>query len=83
MKRLRKIIARAGEMCRPAYAVFMLSIVLSIMCSFAALVMLISAGDVTIHNYWLISAAGRVMETPPALLIVGAVGSVCIEDRLT
>ena len=83
MKRLGKIIERAARMSRPAMLVMKACITVSVLCAAAALLVLVYAGDFAADTYRLYSAAEEIAAMPKVLLLIGVVGSACVEDVTT
>lgn len=79
---LRKILRRAAQMCPPAYRVQRLSVITACIQLFAALVLLLSANTFSVDTYRSFRLVYALLENSSAILLVGVLGAVCIEDRL-
>ena len=79
---LRKILRRAARMCRPAYRVQRISVILACVQLFAALVLLCAAGTYSVDTYQSFRLVYALVENSSAILLIGVLGAVCIEDRL-
>ena len=79
---LLKILRRAAKMCTPAYHLMRLCLLLS--CGFlaAAAGLLATVDAVTTDTYACYRMAMKLVEMPSAILLIGVIGSVCIEDVL-
>ena len=66
-----------------AWVVVRINLVLSCASLFAALIILISIGDINTENINLFLTARELINIPPALLFVAVIGSVCIEEKVS
>ena len=83
MKTLRRIVDRALRMCNMAYIVFLCALVLSCLLLCASLLTLIAAGAPHIEDFHLYNTALELLRLPSAVLLIGIIASVCIEDIKT
>lgn len=70
------------RMCEPAYSVLRGMLLLSCTLAGCAIAILLSIGDVTVYTYRLYQYAVEMAKTPSALLLLAAIGTVCIEDAV-
>lgn len=68
-------------MCRPAYQIQKLSVILACILLTAALLLLESAGTLSPCTYETHRLVRALIDTASALLLIGVVGAVCIEER--
>ena len=80
MMKLRKAIHRMLVMCPAAWYIFMLSIKLTAFILFCAFALLLSWGGSMEEGYRQYMTAMNLYETGQALLLIGVLFSVCIED---
>ncbi len=79
---IRKILRRAGSMCPAAYRIQKLSLIWSCILLTGALLLLEGVLPLTTATYAAYRLAVELMRTASAILLVGVVGAVCIEERL-
>ena len=79
---LRKILRRAARMCPLAYRVQRLSVILACILLTAALWLLCAADAFSVDTYRSFRLVDALLDSSSAVLLVGVVGAVCIEDRL-
>ena len=79
---LRKILRRAARMCPLAYRIQRISVILACVQLFAALVLLIAADTFSVDTYQSFRLVYALLENSSAVLLIGVLGAVCIEDRL-
>lgn len=77
-----KILRRAAGMCKPAYRLMRLCIQLSCVFLAAAAGILAALDTVNTDTYASYRMAIKLLEMPPAVLLIGVIGSVCLEDVL-
>ncbi len=78
---LKKIALRALDMCDAAYIVMKLSVILSCISLSAALACWLSCKGPTVESYYAYCMARELTNLPFALLLLGVILSVCLEDR--
>ncbi len=78
---IRKILRRAGSMCPAAAWVQRLSLGWACLLLGAALVLFLRALPLSPDTYELLRLARELMETASAVLLVGVIGAVLIEER--
>ena len=79
---LWKILRRAARMCPPAYRVQRLSVLIACAQLFAALLLLCAADTFSVDTYRSFRLVYALLENSSAVLFIGVLGAVCIEDRL-
>lgn len=79
---LRKILRRAARMCPLAYRVQRFSVILACIQLFAALMLLVTADTFSVSTYRSFRLVDTLLDNSAAILLVGVLGAVCIEDRL-
>lgn len=77
---IKKIIRRIGEMCDAAYRILKISLMLSGFLMAAAIGAYAASGGLTVYTYSAYSLAKELMSLPAAILLVGILLSVCVED---
>lgn len=80
--KLRKILRRAARMCPPAYGVQKLSVLLACVQLFAAFILLNTVDVLSPATYRVFRMVHALLENSSAVLLIGVLGAVCIEDRL-
>ena len=80
---LRKILRRAARMCAPARRIQRLSLLIACIQLFAALVLLSGTDMFSVYTYRTFRIVYALLENSSAVLLVGVLGAVCIEDRYT
>jgi hypothetical protein len=78
---IRKLLRRAARMCRKAYLVQKLSLIWAGILLTGALLLFEGALPLSPHTYAAFRLAEELMRTASAVLLVGVVGAVCIEER--
>lgn len=78
--KIRKTLHRMLRMCPEAWYIFMLSVKLTVLLLFCAFVLLLECGGSIYEKYELYMTATSLFETGQALLLIGVLFSVCIED---
>ena len=78
---LLKIIRRAARMCPPARRIQKLSLLIACVLLFAALWLLSGVDGFSVHTYRTFHIVYALLETGSAVLLVGVLGAVLIEDR--
>ena len=81
MKTVRQAIDGMLNMSDISYRIFCRTLILSCVLLFSAFIFLIEAGEYNIDTYRLYLYALECIRTPPALLILTAIGTVCIDER--
>ena len=79
---LRKILRRAAKMCPLAWLVQKGSALIACAQLGAALWLLCTAGDFSVDTYRSFRLVDALLENSSAVLLIGVLGAVCIEDRL-
>ena len=77
-----KILRRAGRMCPAAYRIQKLSLIWSCILLFGAVVLLEGALPLSPATYAAHRLAMELLRTSSAILLIGVIGAVCIEERL-
>ena len=80
-KGLKKLLCRAAAMGPDAYRIQKLSVVWACILLLGALLLLERAFPLTADTYGLYRTAGVLTDVASAVLFVGVVGAVCIEER--
>ena len=80
--KLRKILRRAAGMCPAAYGIQKLSLAWACILLAGALILLESALPLTPATYGAHMLAMELMRTASAVLLIGVIGAVCIEERM-
>lgn len=75
-----RILARAGKMCDPAYAVQALTAMAALVLLLFSLFCHLSVGELTADTYPTYRLACELFRLPAGILLVGIIGAVCIED---
>ena len=78
---IRKILRRAGKMCAKAYTVQKLSLIWACILLTGALLLFEGALPLSPLTYAAHRLALELMRTASAVLLIGVVGAVCIEER--
>ena len=78
--KIRKTLRRMLSMCPEAWYIFMLSVKLTALVLFCAFALLLEWGGSIYEKYELYMTAASLYETGQALLLIGVLFSVCIED---
>lgn len=78
--KLRAIIVRMLGMCPMAWYIFKRSLQLSVFLMLCAFTLLVEWGGSIMVRYELYQTAVSLMETTQAILLIGVLASVCIED---
>lgn len=78
--KIKKILCRMLTMCPEAWYIFMLAVKLTAFILVCAFVLLLEYGGNKGENYKLYMTAMSLYETGQALLLIGVLFSVCIED---
>ena len=78
--KLRAIIVRMLGMCPMAWYIFKRSLQLSVFLMLCAFALLVEWGGGIMVRYELYQTAVSLMETTQAILLIGVLASVCIED---
>lgn len=78
--KLRAIIVRMLNMCPLAWYIFKRSLQLSVFLLLCALALLVEWGGSILERYDLYMTAAALTETTQAVLLIGVIASVCIED---
>ena len=76
-----KILQRAAAMCREAYRIQKLSLIWACILLTGALLLLEGALPLSPDTYAAKLMASKLMETASAVLFIGVIGAVCIEER--
>ena len=76
-----KILRRAGSMCPAAYRIQKLSLIWACILLFGALILLEGALPLSPVTYAAYRLAVELVRTSSAILLVGVIGAVCIEER--
>jgi len=66
-----------------SHRIFCKTLLLSCVLLFCAFIFLVEAGEYNLDTYRLYLYALEFIKTPPALLILTAIGTVCIDERLS
>ena len=77
---LKKMIDRVGSMCDAAYFILKLSLVMSCPLMAGAAAAYAVSGGLTVTTYISYHIARELFSLPAAILFVGTISSVCIED---
>ena len=77
---VKNVLRRMLDMCEPAYSVLRGMLLLSCTLVGCSLIILLWIGDVTIYTYELYLCALEMARAPAAMLLLAAIGTVCIED---
>ena len=80
---MKKVFERMKNMSRPASLMLKVCIIVSNVYLAAAIVILIRAGGYSTDTYRLYAMAKELYTAPQAILMVAAVGSVCVEEIAT
>ncbi len=78
--KLRAMIVRMLGMCPMAWYIFKRSLQLSVFLMLCAFALLVEWGGSIMVRYELYQTAVSLMETTQAILLIGVLASVCIED---
>ena len=78
---VRKILRRAGRMCPAAYRVQKLSLIWACILLLGALLTLEQGLPMSPATYAAHRLALELMRTASAVLLIGVIGAVCIEER--
>ncbi len=78
---LIRILRRAANMCPAARFIQKLSIRLTCLLLGCAVLLLVRAGDLTVATYRSYRLVYALLETGSAVLLIGVLGAVIIEDR--
>lgn len=82
MRQIRKILCRIQSATVPAYCVVKYSLLLCLGLFSGALCVLVWAGEYTLQTLYLYLLAKSMADQALPVLLVGAIGSVLIEERL-
>ena len=82
MKTAKMLITRILGMSTPAYIFLKSCLILSCISLGAAVVILFYAGDFSTESIRLYNLAQELQTAPQGLLLIGSIGSVCIEERV-
>lgn len=78
--KIKMILGRMLTMCPEAWYIFMLAVKLTAFLLFCAFALLLECGGDLTEHYRLYMTAISLNETGQALLLIGVLFSVCIED---
>ena len=78
--KLRAIVRRMLNMCPEAWYIFRRCFQLSAFLMICAFALLVEWGGSIMERYELYMTAVSIMETTQAILLIGVIASVCIED---
>ncbi len=78
---IRRILRRAGSMCPAAYRIQKLSLIWACILLTGALLLLEGALPLSLATYDAYHLAVELLRTSSAILLVGVVGAVCVEER--
>jgi hypothetical protein len=78
---LRKLLHRIVNMCNPAWHALRGTLMLSCTMVFCAFIILVEIGPVSIDTYNLYLCARELATAPAGLLLVAAIGTVCLEEQ--
>ena len=76
----RKILRRAGEMCKPAYLVQEITALTALVLMICALICFLSAEELNADTYGTLLLAWELFRTSAGILLIGIVAAVCIEE---
>ncbi len=79
---LRKILHRAARMCRPAYLVQKITVLIACIQLLTACMLLVSVDALSPATYRVFRLIHALLENSSAVLLIGVIGAVCIEDRV-
>ena len=79
---IRRILRRAKQMCPAAYRIQKLSLIWACILLLGALYLLEGALPLGPYTYAAYRLASELMQTASAVLLIGVIGAVCIEERL-
>ena len=77
---MHKLIDRIFDMCRLSYIIFKWMLLISCAMLALSLLILVYAGGFSIHTYTLYQIARELFNLPVAVLLLGSIASVCIEE---
>ena len=78
---IRKILCRAGSMCPAAYRIQKLSLIWACILLLGSLLLLEGALPLSPVTYTAHRLAMELLRTASAILLIGVIGAVCIEER--
>ncbi|HHU23271.1 MAG TPA: hypothetical protein GXZ52_07675 [Clostridiales bacterium] len=78
---LRKLLHRILNMCNPAWGALKGTLMLCCAMVFCAFIILVEIGPVSIDTYHLYLYAKELATAPAGLLLIAAIGTVCIEEQ--
>ena len=78
---IERILRRAAAMCPEAYRIQKLSLIWACILLTGALLLLEGALPLSADTYAMVQQSRKLTETASAILLVGVVGAVCIEER--
>ena len=78
---IRNILRRAGRMCAAAYRIQKLSLIWACILLLGALLLLEEALPFSNATYAAYRLALELMRTASAILLIGVIGAVCVEER--
>ena len=81
-KIFKKLFSGLRSMSRPTYLIIKYSLIVSCILLLASLVVFIRAGEFSASTYKLFDLAKRLYDTPVSILLIAAIASVCVEERL-
>lgn len=79
--RVKKLINRILDMCEPAWGALRGTLMLCCTMAFCAFMILVDIEPVSIRTYDLFRCAKELAAAPAGLLLIAAIGTVCIEER--
>ncbi len=78
---IRRILQRAGRMCPAAFRIQKLSLIWACILLTGALLLLERAAPLTPATYAAHKLGFELIRTASAVLLIGVIGAVCIEER--
>lgn len=78
---IRKILHRAGQMCPAAFRIQKLSLIWACILLTGALLLLEGALPLTPDTYASHRLGMELIRTASAILLIGVIGAVCVEER--
>lgn len=82
MNLIRQLVARMLGMCKQSYIILKISLILSCVVLIGAFVLLLQSGCFSSSSYESYCLASELWRAPQAILLVAALGTVLIEERV-